>query len=287
MNKSIKYMLLMALLFVAGAAHADELYDAVATTTDAVDLLTGTVGNESRYWANCMYPRPSAARPLDFFYSVYLPGTWGMCMNALPDKERAILDSCIQDCANMTSPFHETDDDNPNLNFGFNDIWSQTEILSELQFRLPQIRLAENHLKNAAVQAQGKGCYMYRFEKEQVRPDKPWVRSMHASELPYLFNHPYYIEYGPLNNGLLDRFSEMIVEFVRTGVPRFRAQDGGELKTAPNYNTTTRPTVVIRNVKPGEDVVTDSCAIEIVNDPKRARRTKLMPVSEALPPGMF
>ena len=81
----------------------------------------------------------------------------------------------------------------------------------------------------------------------------------------------------------------MIITFVRDGVPKFRPEDGKDLQPVPNYNMTTRPTVVIRDVYYNRDesetvdVVKDSCTIEIVNDPKRARRKKLMPVSVALP----
>ena len=270
------------------AACGTNVYDVIATTKYAVDLLTGDTGNESRYWANCFLPM-SKTHPFDFFYNSYMAGTIATWTNALPAELKGVIADYVEEGKDPSSPYHEADDDDPNLSFGYGDLWCQTEILSELQFRLPQIRLAENHLKNVAVKAQGKGCYMYLFEKEQVRPDKVWARSMHASELPYLFNHPYYTEYGPLNRGLLDRFSEMIISFVRDGVPKFRAEDGGALESAPAYNTTTRPTVVIRDVyynrDEGEtvDVVKDSCTIGIVNDPKRERRRKLMPVSVALP----
>ena len=270
------------------AACGTNVYDVIANTPYAVDLLTGDTGNESRYWANCFLPM-SKAHPFDFFYNSYMAGTIATWTNALPAELKGVIADYVEEGKDPSSPYHEADDDDPKLSFGYGDLWCQTEILSELQFRLPQIRLAENHLANAAVQAKGKGCYMYRFEKEQVRPDKVWARSMHASELPYLFNHPYYTEYGPLNRGLLDRFSEMIITFVRDGVPKFRPEDGKDLQPVPAYNMTTRPTVVIRDVyynrDEGEavDVVKDSCTIEIVNDPKRARRKKLMPVSLALP----
>ena len=277
------------------AACGTNVYDAVATTADAVDLLTGTVGTESRYWANCMYPRPSMERPFDFFYYVYLEGTFNMCSNAMPDAKKGIIGEYIRQGASEASPFHEPDDDDPNLNFGFGDLWRKTEILSELQFRLPQIRLAENYSTNAAVVKAGKKCYMYLFEKGQVLADKPWARSMHASEMPYVFHQPYYTDYGPLNKGLLGRTSEFIVEFVKDGVPKYRATDDAkQLTTATEYRVKAddkvrvpRSTVVIRDLEPGAQPVTSSCKIEEVSDPRREKREFLMPVSVSLPPGMF
>ena len=280
------------------AIAGTNVYDAIATTPYAVDLLTGTVGNESRYWANCFYLQPSAERPLDYYYKTYLPGTFARCRDALPDKEGQALASFLDGCAGKDSPFHEPDDDNPNLNFGFNDIWGRTEILGELQFRLPQIRLAENYSTNAAARAANKRCYMYLFEKGQVLPDKPWARSMHASELPYLFKHPYYNEYGPLNRGLMDRFSEMIIAFVKDGVPKYRAKDGDQKpKEAPveyrvenqmqGMTVPPRSTIIIRDLEANADPGTGNCKIEEVSDPLGERRRLLMPVSVALPPGMF
>ena len=280
------------------AACGTNVYDAVATTPHAVDLLTGTVGNEARYWANCFYQLPSAERPLDFFYQNYLPMTFAMCIGALPAKEGEDLAFFVGGCASKDSPFHEADDDNPNLNFGFNDIWGKTEILGELQFRLPQIRLAENYSTNAAARAANKRCYMYLFEKGQVLPDKPWARSMHASELPYLFNHPYYTDYGPLNKGLMDRFSEMIIEFVKTGVPKYRANDGDQKPMAvpaeyrvenqmQGMTVPPRSTIIIRDLEANADPGRGNCKIEEVSDPLGERRRLLMPVSVALPPGMF
>ena len=278
------------------ATAGTNVYDAIASTPHAVDLLTGTVGNESRYWANSFYPQPSAERPLDYYYKTYLPGTFKRCKDALPAKEAKALDSFLVGCASKDSPFHEADDDNPNLNFGFNDIWSQTEILSELQFRQPQIRLAENYSTNAAARAAKKGCYMYLFEKGQVLPDKPWAHAMHASELPYVFNHPYYIEYGPLNRGLMDRFGEMIISFVKDGVPKYRANDGDEKLNVPEEyalerqvkkGQKPRSTIMVRDLEPNAKPEFGNCKIEEVADPLRARRKLLMPVSEALPPGMF
>ena len=279
------------------AIAGTNVYDAIASTTKAIDLLTGTVGNEARYWAFSMYmyPPSPAEHPLDFFYNGYLPMTFARCMDALPAKEGEALASFIDGCADGNSPFHEADDDNPSLNFGYGDLWGKTEILGELQFRQPQVRLAENYSTNAAARAANKKCYMYIFEKGQVLPGKPWARAMHASELPYLFNHPYYTDYGPLNRGLMDRFSEMIVEFVKTGVPKYRANDGDQDPKVPTeYRVKTddkvrapRSTVIIRDLEPDADSGTGNCMIEEVADPLRERRRLLMPVSEALPPGMF
>ena len=121
------------------------------------------------------------------------------------------------------------------------------------------------------------------------------MRSMHASELPYLFNHPYYTDYGPLNRGLMDRFSEMIVAFVKDGVPKYRTNDGAaKTETPKEYRVKTddvvkvpRSTIIIRDLEPNVEPEWSNCPIEEVADPRRERRRKLMPVSEALPPGMF
>ena len=282
------------------AVAGTNVYDTIATTPHAVDLLTGTVGNEARYWAFSMYmyPPSPAEHPLDFFYNGYLPMTFARCIDALPAKEGEDLASFVGGCASKDSPFHEADDDNPNLNLGYGDLWGKTEILSELQFRLPQIRLAENYSTNAAARAANKKCYMYIFEKGQVLPGKPWARSMHASELPYLFNHPYYTDYGPLNRGLMDRFSEMIVEFVKDGVPKYRANDGDQKPMAvpaeyrmenrmQGMTVPPRSTIIIRDLEANADPGTGNCKIEEVGDPLGERRRLLMPVSKALPPGMF
>ena len=52
------------------AIAGTNVYDTIASTTKAIDLLTGTVGNEARYWAFSMYmyPPSPAEHPLDFFY---------------------------------------------------------------------------------------------------------------------------------------------------------------------------------------------------------------------------
>lgn len=279
------------------AVAGTNVYDTIATTPHAVDLLTGTVGNEARYWAFSMYmyPPSPAEHPLDFFYHGYLPMTFARCIDALPAKEGEDLASFVGGCASKDSPFHEADDDNPNLNLGYGDLWGKTEILSELQFRLPQIRLAENYSTNAEARAANKKCYMYIFEKGQVLPDKPWARSMHASELPYFFNHPYFTDYGQLNRGLMDRFGDMIISFVKDGVPKYRTNDGdAKTETPTEYRMKTddvvkvpRSTIIIRDLEPNAEAENGNCTIEEVADPHRERRRLLMPVSEALPPGMF
>ena len=136
---------------------------------------------------------------------------------------------------------------------------------------------------------------MYIFEKGQVLPDKPWARAMHASELPYFFNHPYFTDYGQLNRGLMDRFGDMIIAFVKDGVPKYQANDDAKETKAPTeYRMKTddvvkvpRSTIVIRDLEPNAKPELGNCKIEEVADPLRARRKLLMPVSEALPPGMF
>ena len=114
--------------------------------------------------------------------------------------------------------------------------------------------------------------------KAQILKDRMWVRSMHASELPYLFDHQKFTDYGPLDRSLQARFSEMMIEFVKTGVPRYR-NEGGELTAVPEYRTAgdERKTVIVG----------DDGTITVESDPWSWQRKLLQPVSDRVPPGIF
>ena len=239
-------------------------YDVIARNAKDVDLFTGDVAHESRYWANA-FIQEGAENPLQFYYENYVPMVIGSYRQFGPEA----VDQYIRQ-------IDEPDDHDPKLNFGYPDIWSKTALISEMQFRIPQIRLASAYA-DSTIRGKGR-VYMYHFRKAQILKDRIWVRSMHATELPYLFDQQKFTDYGPLDRSLQARFSEMMVEFVKTGVPRYR-NEGGELTAVPEYRTVgdERKTVVI-----GDD---GKFAIE--SDPWSWQRKLLQPVSERVPPGIF
>ena len=239
-------------------------YAVIRRNAKDVDLFTGDVAQESRYWANC-FLQPEEKEPLKFYYENYVP----MVIESYRQFGSEAVDQYIRQ-------IDEADDHDPKLNFGYSDIWSKTALISEMQFRIPQIRLASAYADSAT---RGKGrVFMYHFRMPQLLKDRMWVRSMHASELPYLFDHQKFTDYGPLDRSLQKRFSEMMVEFVKTGEPRYR-NEGGELALVPEYRTVgdERKTVVV-----GEDGV-----ITVESDPWSWQRKLLQPVSERVPPGIF
>ena len=246
------------------ASIGTNAYAVMAREVEDIDVFTGDVAHEARYWANS-FLQCGEKEPLKFYYESYVP----MVVESYRRFGPEAVDQYIQ-------RIDEADDRDPELNFGYPDIWSKTALISEMQFRIPQIRLASAY---ADSPVRGKGrVYMYHFRKAQVLKDRMWVRSMHASELPYLFDHQKFTDYGPLDRSLQARFSEMMIEFVKTGVPRYR-NEGGELTTVPEYRTAgdERKTVIVG----------DDGTITVESDPWSWQRKLLQPVSDRVPPGIF
>lgn len=118
------------------------------------------------------------------------------------------------------------------------DFWKRVELINELYFRQGSILAAELHSL-----AQGKGkTYMYFFGKgydEKAIKGQPWIGAMHACELTYAFNQPYFPKGGPYDKELTSKFSTAFVNFARCGNP------SSETLEWPEYDITNRNTMVI------------------------------------------
>ncbi len=192
-----------------------------------VDVMVGIVADEMRYWAYLQYDPADEISPLGFYYE------W---VKAKVDKIRRVggpetarrIDECLQYIDPDTD---EWDRKHPG-------IWKYTEILNNYNFRLGSITMAQNH-----SEAGGNGkTYMYVFGKgyeKGATPREDYLKACHACELTYAFNNLAYEPGAPYDPILTKHFSNILVNFARTGNP------GIEGLNIPEYDKINRSTLII------------------------------------------
>ncbi len=210
-----------------------------------VDVMIGTVADEMRYWA-------------------YLQVDDGQPDNPLAGY-RAWLDEKVKSTKESYGPYADDVDaflkiaprERDAMDAKYPNIWRDTELLTELWFRLGSIRMAEDH-----ANAPGTGkTYMYLFEKGLENADYPWMKAAHACELQYCFYNLKDTGDGPIKPTLARKFSRAFASFARTGDPSI------EGVAWPQYDAVRRQTMVY-----GDDLST-----RVVSDPKGEQRKILQP----------
>ena len=179
----------------SGSIIAEDPYKVVENgLSKNVDLMIGTNSDEFRYWVHEMQKDT-----LDENFEAY-----SLLMenkSQLPDK-------------NLRNKYMSViTTDNDKYSKKYKDIWKNTELANDLDFRIPSIKMAESHIK-----ANGKGkTYVYYYEKRADIND--WYGAAHAAELPYVFYNLNYKEYGNIDKMLAKKISNAWVNFARTGNP--------------------------------------------------------------------
>ena len=212
-----------------------------------VDLMIGTVADEIRYWAHLQYDETDPNGPLDHYYG-WIKGDVDR-IKAIGGDETA---KKIDECLNCTDPdSDEWDAKHPG-------IWKYSEIVNQYLFRLGSILACQNH-----ADAGGSGrTYMYCFKKgfeKGAFPGQEYMKACHACEVTYTFNNLEYQTGAPFDPVLAKRFSNIIVNFARTGNPSI---EGLEI---PQYEKTDRSTIV----------VDPDCTIRVEKNPY-AKQTELL-----------
>ena len=139
------------------------------------------------------------------------------------------------------------------------DFFKKTALITEIGFRCPAIKMAENHIK-----AGGKGkTYMYLFGKENTRYD--WIGASHGCELPYVFHNfekDQELVSGPVNHALADQVCGAWTSFAIDGVPNYNDIIWTQ------YSLTNRETMMFNN----------DCTVNIQNDPLSKQRELISPL---------
>ncbi len=192
-----------------------------------VDLMIGIVADEIRYWAHLQYDPNDKRSPLAGFYEWTQMRINNIKKISGPDTARRIEEALAY-----------IDPDSDEWNKKHPGIWKYTEILNNFMFRMGSILLAQNH-----SEAKGKGrTYMYVFGKEYEKnayPGEDYMKACHACELTYAFNNMTITDGAPFDPVLTKRFSNILVNFARTGNPSI------ENLEVPQYDKTNRNTLTI------------------------------------------
>ncbi|MDO5321616.1 MAG: carboxylesterase family protein [Bacteroidia bacterium] len=193
-----------------------------------VDVMIGIVADELRYWAHLQFDASNTTDgPLAGYY-LWAQGKVDE-IKQIGGKETARR---IDECMKYIDPdSDEWDAKHPG-------IWKYTEIMNNYMFRLGSITIAQNH-----SEAGGSGrTYMYVFGKgydKESFPEESYIKACHACELTYAFNNLAYKPGAPYDPVLTKRFSNILVNFARTGNPSIDGVD------VPEYDKTDRSTIII------------------------------------------
>lgn len=192
-----------------------------------VDVMVGIVADEMRYWAHLQFDPSDEESPLGFYYEWAKAKVDGIKKVGGPETARRIDES-----------MNYIDPDSDEWDAKHPGIWKYTQIMNNYNFRLGSITMAENH-----SEAGGKGkTYMYVFGKgyeKSATPGENYLKACHACELTYAFNNLTYKKGAPYDPVLTKRFSNILVNFARTGNPSIEGLD------IPEYDKTDRSTIII------------------------------------------
>ncbi len=194
-------------------------------TTD-VDMLIGTNADEANYWVNEVggFIPFRMGMPIQFENNLHL----------LRPEDRKRARKYLK------------------MRTGYS-LWKIAGFFTEVMFRLPAVRQAEEHSRN------GGKAYMYYWEK---RSHLPHLRACHAVELSYVFGNVSDTIYTgkPADPALSRQVQDQWVRFARTGDP------GTPELPWPAYGTEDRWTMILKE---------ESGAVK---DPLPAQRNLLDPL---------
>ncbi len=196
--------------------------------TADVDMLIGTNADETNYWIN----EVGGIIP----FRIGLPIQYENNLRLLRPEDRRRARQYMKSQAGHS-------------------IWKISGFFTEIMFRLPAVRQAEEHSRN------GGKVYMY-YWKEHSR--LPHLRACHAVELAYVFGNTEDTIYTgePADPALSRQVQDQWVRFAQTGDP------GDENLPWPAYDTENRWTMILAN------------SSGAVKDPLSAQRTLLEPILE-------
>lgn len=214
-----------------------------------VDLMIGTTANEYNYF---------------IFDS----------LNPSPEKEGHVLSQETKDafCNMMLNNSVDrligkcTEEEKKNINefmalYSDKDEMSQKlALMTEMSFRSPAIKFAENHIKAGGT---GK-TYMYYFAKKNTRYD--WIGASHGCELPYVFhnfNKEEELVSGPVIPSLADQTCGAWTAFAITTDPSYNGVKW------PQYSLENRETMMFN----------DDTTVCVENDPLLKERELLVPLT--------
>lgn len=183
-----------------------EPYDAILNgASKDVDLMIGTTANEYNYFIyDSLNPSKEEER------------------HVLSEKTKkkfcdAMLDHSVERLLGMCNEEEKANiDEFLSLHADEEEFLQKLDLMTEISFRAPAIKVAENHIK-----AGGKGkTYMYYFGKKNTNFD--WIGASHGCELPYVFNN---LEEqpvsGPVIPELADKVSGAWTSFATDGNPQY------------------------------------------------------------------
>ncbi len=196
--------------------------------TADIDMLIGTNADETNYWIN----EVGGIIP----FRIGLPIQYENNLRLLRPEDRRRARQYMKSQAGHS-------------------IWKISGFFTEIMFRLPAVRQAEEHSRN------GGKVYMY-YWKEHSR--LPHLRACHAVELAYVFGNTEDTIYTgePADPALSRQVQDQWVRFAQTGDP------GDETLPWPAYDTENRWTMILAN------------SSGAVKDPLSAQRTLLEPILE-------
>ncbi len=194
--------------------------------TADVDMLIGTNADESNYWVN----EVGGIIP----FRMGMPVQYENNLRLLRPEDRKRARQYMK------------------LKKGYS-LWKISGFFTEVMFRLPAVRQAEEHSRN------GGRAFMYYWEK---RSHLPYLRACHAVELSYVFGNVSDTIYTgkPADPDLSRQVQDQWVRFAETGDP------GTEALPWPAYDAKDRWTMVLKENS------------EAVRDPLPEQRKVLDPI---------
>jgi len=196
--------------------------------TADIDILIGTNADETNYWINEV--------------GGFIPFRLGLPIQY--ENNLRLLKKEDRERARQYMKMHP----------GFS-LWKISGFFTEIMFRLPAVRQAEEHSRN------GGKVFMYYWKK---RSRLPYLRACHAVELAYVFGNTEDTIYTgePADPALSRQVQDQWVRFAETGDP------GTESLPWPAYETEDRWTMVLDDASGAEQ------------DPLSAERKVLDPILE-------
>ena len=194
--------------------------------TAEIDLLIGTNADEANYWINEVGGF--------LFFRMGVPIQYENHLYRLRPEDRKRARQYMK------------------MKTGYS-LWKIAGFLTEIMFRLPAIRQAEDHSRN------GGKVFMYFWEKQSHLPH---LRACHAVELSYVFGNVSDTIYTgkPADPALSRQVQDQWIRFAETGDP------GTEELPWPAFDTENRWTMILKDHS------------EAVRDPLPEPRTVLDPI---------
>lgn len=205
-----------------GPVPADMLGKTAIDASKDVDFMVGTVGDEWRYWI-ALFGQPTHKGNIEKYAAMMEDKTVAIRQKVGPELAGRI-DAVVREAKPEQDQWSKL----------YPNIWKQTELFNELNFRMPSIRHAEAHAQSGGT---GK-TYMYYFDRRASQ--YKWTGAEHAVELPFVFNNPHGLN-SEADKKLASKVVQMWTNFARTGNP-----STADVAWRP-YDTDKRATMIIDN----------------------------------------